>query len=57
MTFSKIGDPMTDGTPVPRNHDGMAAFRARAARRRLIRNHEVRNAPGTVPARSRVRPD
>ena len=39
---------MSDGTPVPRAHDGMAAFRARRGRTLLIRNHEVRTAPGTV---------
>jgi len=49
VTFSKIGDPMSDGTPVPRAHDGMAAFRARRGQTLLIRNHEVRTAPGTVP--------
>jgi secreted PhoX family phosphatase len=49
VTFSKIGDVMSDGTPVPRAHDGMAAFRARRGRTLLIRNHEVRTAPGTVP--------
>lgn len=48
VTFSKIGDPMSDGTPVPRAHDGMAAFRARRGHTLLIRNHEVRTAPGTV---------
>jgi secreted PhoX family phosphatase len=49
VTFSKIGDPMSDGTPVPRAHDGMAAFRgSRRGTTLLIRNHEVRTAPGTV---------
>lgn len=49
VTFSKIGDIMGDGTPVPRAHDGMASFRARRGQTLLIRNHEVRTAPGTVP--------
>jgi len=49
VTFSKIGDTMSDGTPVPRAHDGMAAFRAHRGQTLLIRNHEVRTAPGTVP--------
>lgn len=48
VTFSKIGDTMADGTPVPRAHDGMGAFRARRGDTLLIRNHEVRTAPGTV---------
>lgn len=48
VTFSKTGDPMADGTPTPRSHDGMGAFKApdRSGRTLLIRNHEVRNAPG-----------
>jgi uncharacterized protein len=49
VTFSRTGDRMSDGTPTPRAHDGMAAF---ASSRRdsvvLVRNHEVRTAPGTV---------
>jgi secreted PhoX family phosphatase len=48
VTFSKTGDPMSDGTPVPRSHDGMAAFYYSGSRTLLIRNHEVRTAPGTV---------
>jgi hypothetical protein len=46
VTFSKTGETMSDSTEVPRNHDGMAAFRGPGGRTRLIRNHEVRNAPG-----------
>lgn len=49
VTFSKIGEAMSDGTPVPRAHDGMGAFRGRRGDTLLIRNHEVRTAPGTVP--------
>ena len=48
VTFSRIGETMSDGTPVPRAHDGMGAFRTRRNRTLLIRNHEVRTAPGTV---------
>jgi hypothetical protein len=48
VTFSKIGDTMGDGTPVPRAHDGMGAFLGRRGDTLLIRNHEVRTAPGTV---------
>lgn len=46
VTFSRTGDTMSDGTPVPRNHDGMGAFVGPRGRIRLIRNHEVRNGPG-----------
>lgn len=49
VTFSKTGDPMSDGTPTPSIHDGMAAFSARHGKTLLIRNHELRTAPGTVP--------
>lgn len=48
VTFSKLGDIMNDGTPVPVAHDGMAAFKGGRGTTRLIRNHEVRTAPGTV---------
>jgi uncharacterized protein len=47
VTFSKIGETMSDGNTVPRAHDGMAAFRGPRGTTRLIRNHEVRTAPGT----------
>ena len=49
VTFSRIGETMSDGTPVPVNHDGMGAFKTRDHRTLLIRNHEVRTGPGTVP--------
>jgi uncharacterized protein len=48
VTFSRLGDTMTDGTPVPRAHDGMGSFRGSRGTTLLIRNHEVRTAPGTV---------
>jgi hypothetical protein len=48
VTFSKIGDIMTDGTPVPVAHDGMAAFKGHRNTTLLIRNHEVRTGPGSV---------
>jgi hypothetical protein len=50
VTFSKTGSAMSDGTSVPRNHDGMAAFRGAGGTTRLIRNHEVRNLPGVMAA-------
>src|SRR5918994_1451113 len=48
VTFSKIGEIMSDGTPVPVAHDGMAAFEGKRGTTLLIRNHEVRTGPGTV---------
>jgi secreted PhoX family phosphatase len=47
VTFSKIGDVMSDGAVVPRAHDGMTCFEWRRNTVRLIRNHEVRTAPGS----------
>lgn len=49
VTFSRIGETMSDGTPVPFALDGMGAFRARRGDTLLIRNHEVRTGPGTIP--------
>ena len=46
VTFSKTGDTFGNGLLVPRNHDGMACFEGRGHTVRLIRNHELRNAPG-----------
>lgn len=48
MTFSKIGERMSDGNIVPRAHDGMSCFEGFGPGRtvRLIRNHEVRTGPG-----------
>lgn len=39
-------DTLSDGTPVPSSHDGMAAFDARRGRTLLVRNHEL--APDDV---------
>ena len=52
------GDPMNDGTPTPRSHDGMAAF-ASGGLVRLVRNHEVRflSGPGRNPGVHLVPPD
>ena len=46
VVFGKLDDLMTDGTPTPRNLDGMGAFARPDGSVRLIRNHENRNAPG-----------
>jgi uncharacterized protein len=48
VTFSRIGETMSDGTIVPRAHDGMGSFAGPRGTTILIRNHEVRTAPGTV---------
>lgn len=42
MSFGWTGDPMTDGSPTPAVHDGMAAFNVRG-RIHLVRNHERSN--------------
>ncbi len=39
--FSRTGEIMTDGKPVPGNHDGMAAFQGENNTTILIRNHEL----------------
>ncbi|SEH02127.1 hypothetical protein SAMN05444920_12462 [Nonomuraea solani] len=40
------GDPMSDDVATPALHDGMAAFRVRGGRVRLVRNHEISGYPG-----------
>ena len=48
--FGAVGSPMSDGQLTPPAHDGMACFRGRSGRLRLVRNHEVRGAgPAIVP--------
>ena len=42
------GSVMSDGTPTPRAHDGMASFRLPNGNIRLIRNHEDRSVPETA---------
>jgi uncharacterized repeat protein (TIGR03803 family) len=39
--ISNTGDTMTDGSLVPGDHDGMAAFRGAAGTTILVRNHEL----------------
>jgi uncharacterized protein len=41
LTYGWTGDPMDDGVATPPLHDGMATFRGRRGRVRLVRNHEV----------------
>lgn len=45
VTFSRTGSPLSDGSPCPSRHDGMAAFDGPGRTIRLIRNHEIRNNP------------
>ena len=49
-SFGWTGDPLSDGTPTPERHDGMAVVRNYSAGQRrclLIRNHEI---GGGLPA-------
>jgi secreted PhoX family phosphatase len=39
--ISEEGSKLSDGTPVPGDHDGMAAFRGKGDRTILVRNHEL----------------
>ncbi|BAZ49750.1 hypothetical protein NIES4103_23620 [Nostoc sp. NIES-4103] len=50
QAFSRTGDIMADGNPVPSNHDGMAAFLGPRNTIILVRNHEL----GTGLTGSRV---
>lgn len=47
VTFSAIGETMSDGNLVPRALDGMTCFARQGGIVRLIRNHEVRTRPGS----------
>jgi uncharacterized protein len=49
VSFGWTGDPMDDGTPTPRAHDGMAAFAGPEGRIRLVRNHEISDETGALP--------
>ena len=46
--FSSRGDIMSDGNPVPKDHDGMAAFPGTEGTTILVRNHEI--SPNQTPA-------
>jgi secreted PhoX family phosphatase len=50
ISYGWSGDPMSDGIPTPSNHDGMAAFRPRDGKVRLVRNHEKGNGAPFGPA-------
>lgn len=46
--ISKEGEPMSDGLPVPGNHDGMGCFSGPNGEIILVRNHEVSAASPSV---------
>jgi uncharacterized repeat protein (TIGR03803 family) len=50
MSFGWRGDPLSDGSPTPADHDGMAAFRGRNGRTLLVRNHEESGDAGVFAA-------
>ncbi|PXY24337.1 alkaline phosphatase PhoX [Prauserella flavalba] len=52
LSYGWTGDVMSDGTPTPGMHDGMAAFTRRDGRIALVRNHEQGGYTGafTEPA-------
>jgi secreted PhoX family phosphatase len=47
---SSAGDPMVNGTPTPRRHDGMGVVMANERYVVLVRNHEQDNRPDEGPA-------
>jgi secreted PhoX family phosphatase len=46
--ISCVGQTLTDGTPVPGAHDGMAAYRGGAGTTILVRNHELSSSGQAV---------
>ena len=48
-SFGWTGDPLSDGTPTPALHDGMAAFPLANGGLRLVRNHEYRRGTAFFP--------
>ncbi|WP_448514530.1 alkaline phosphatase PhoX [Parathermosynechococcus lividus] len=57
--FSRLGDRLSDGNPVPTCHDGMAAFPGPDGSTILVRNHEVypglpRSFQGVVAAKDKM---
>ena len=53
-TFGWTGELMTDGTPTPSSHDGMAVIRADGDRLTLCRNHEVSGHGPHIPTTAAV---
>jgi len=54
LSFGWTDDPLTDGTPTPPRHDGMAVVRAAGSKLTLIRNHEVVGDDGAFAAGPQV---
>jgi secreted PhoX family phosphatase len=52
--FSRTGDLMSDGNPVPAAHDGMAAFAGSNNTTILVRNHEL--SPGQLSTPRAIAP-
>jgi secreted PhoX family phosphatase len=50
-TFGWADDPLDDGTPTPRKHDGMGVVRVRGDVATLVRNHEIVLATGAFGPR------
>ncbi|MCA1590759.1 MAG: PhoX family protein, partial [Acidobacteria bacterium] len=48
--FGRTGTTMSDGSPTPGAHDGMACFAAAGGTLRLVRNHEIRHATAAIHA-------
>jgi secreted PhoX family phosphatase len=46
VRFGEEGSPLSDGTPTPARHDGMAAYNGPGRLVHLVRNHEVTNTGG-----------
>lgn len=46
LSFGWTGDEMSDGSPTPGMHDGMAAFHRRDDKIAIVRNHEVGSFTG-----------
>src|SRR5690606_31910909 len=57
ITFGWAGEPLEDGTPTPRAHDGMGIVRTEGSVVTLVRNHEVVGVDGGFgPAASQYDP-
>ena len=53
-SFDHVGGRLTDGTPIPPNSDGMAAFPWTNGDVLLVRNHEVGGSTGAMGLRDRA---
>ena len=53
-SFDHVGGKLTDGTPIPPNHDGMAAFPWTGGDVLLVRNNEINGSAGAFGVRDRA---